>query len=251
MLTDTSCTDEFWYAIGGQHIYTAAMQHRKDKESKNHPVPIWTRQFEGFEVRRDTPLPIRRKLAGLQQVQTTSSSVSTTSERMALLPEHIAEDPDAPLLTHTQNMLAEIGITADEGNVVCSTFRLCPLHIIVSLFFLPVSCCLKVTVAKRWAGLGNLVKFIGQPAVDAVYGMEKRDVEPALGVFKECEGLMPDRLSSIVLYMSGTKSTVMGIKREIKLATVEQLWGWHVLHPDAVTERFVHESRGMLHYSAL
>ena len=97
----------------------------------------------------------------------------------------------------------------------------------------------------------KLVKFIGQPAVDAVYGMEKRDVEPALGVFKECEGLMQDRLSSIVLYMLGTKSTVLGIKREVKLARVEQLWGWHVLHPDAVTEGFVHESRGMLHYPAL
>ena len=117
--------------------------------------------------------------------------------------------------------------------------------------FLPVSCYLKVTVAKRWAGLGKLVKFIGQPAVDAVYGMEKRDVEPAPGVFKECEGLMPDRLSSIVLYMSGTKSTILGIKREINLARVEQLWGWHVLHPDAVNEGFVHESRGVLHYSAL
>ena len=96
--------------------------------------------------------------------------------------------------------------------------------------FLPVSCCLKVTVAKRWAGLSKLVEFIGQPAVDAFYGMEKRDVEPVLGVFKECEGLMPDRLSSIVLYMSGTKSSVLGIKREMKLARVEQLWGWHVLH---------------------
>ena len=55
-------------------------------------------------------------------MQTTSSRVSTTSERIALLREHIAEDLNAPLLTHTQNMLAEIGITADEGNVVCSTF---------------------------------------------------------------------------------------------------------------------------------
>ena len=32
----TACTAGFWYAIGGQHIYTAAMQHRKGKESKNH-----------------------------------------------------------------------------------------------------------------------------------------------------------------------------------------------------------------------
>ena len=112
-----------------------------------------------------------------------------------------------------------------------------------NLVFLPVSCCLKVPVAKCWAGSGKLVKFIGQAAVDAIYVMEKRDVEPALVVFKECEGLMPDRLSSTVLYMSGTKSTVLGIKREIKLARVEQLWGWHVLHPDAFTEWFVHESR--------
>ena len=111
------------------------MQHRKEKEAKNHPLPTWTREFEGFEVRRDTPLPIRRKLAGLHQVQTTSSSVSTTSERMALLLEHIAEDPDAPLLTHTQNMLAEIGITADEGNMVCSSFRLYPLYLTVGMYF--------------------------------------------------------------------------------------------------------------------
>ena len=62
---------------------------------------------------------------------------------------------------------------------------------------------------------------------------------------------MVDRLASIVLYMSRTTGTVLGIKREIKLARVEQLWGWHVLHPDAVTEGFVHESRGMPHYSAL
>ena len=81
--------------------------------------------------------------------------------------------------------------------------------------------------------------------------MEKRDVEPALGVFKELEGLMPDRLSSIVLYMSGTKSSLLCIKREIKLARVEQLWSWHVLHPDAVSEGFVHESRRVLIYSTL
>ena len=121
----------------GQHIYTAAMQHRKDKESKNHPLPTWTHEFEGFEVRRDTLLSIRRKLAVLCQVQTTSSSVSTTSERMALLLEHIAEIQMPPLLGHTQNMLAKVGITADDGNVVRSRFRLYPFssYITVSLSF--------------------------------------------------------------------------------------------------------------------
>ena len=68
-------------------------------------------------------------------MQTTSSSVSTTSEWMALLLEHIAEDPDALLLTHTQNLWAKIGITADEGNVVCSTFRLYSLYLNVGLYF--------------------------------------------------------------------------------------------------------------------
>ena len=146
------------YAIGGQHIYTAPMQHRKEKEAKNHPLRTWTKEFEGFEVRRDTPLPIRRKPVGLHQVQTTSSSVSTTSERMALLLEHIAEDLDAALLTHTQNMLAKIGITADEGNVVCSTLQLYPLYITVGLYFylsLAVLRSLYLGVGQGWASLSN------------------------------------------------------------------------------------------------
>ena len=51
----------------------------------------------------------------------------------------------------------------------------------------PVSLCLKVTVAKRWAGLGKLVKFIGQLAVDAVYGMEKRMLNRRLGYSKSAK----------------------------------------------------------------
>ena len=91
-------------------------------------------------------------------MQTTSSSVSTTSERMALLLEHIAEDPDAPLLTHTQNMLAEIGKTTDEGNVVCSMFRLYPFYITVSLYFYLSLAVLRSPypgVGQGWASLSN------------------------------------------------------------------------------------------------
>ena len=39
----------------------------------------------------------------------------TTSERMQLLLEHIAEDLGVPLMTHVDNMLAEMGMTAEEG----------------------------------------------------------------------------------------------------------------------------------------
>ena len=105
---------------------------------------------------------------------------------------------------------------------------------------------LNATVAKHCTRLGKPVNFVGQPAVDAVYGMEKSSLEPALGVFNEWEGLMPDRLSGIVLYMFGNKSTILGTKREIKIAQTEQCWSRHVLHPDAVIEGFVYPSTGML-----
>ena len=105
---------------------------------------------------------------------------------------------------------------------------------------------LKAIVAKCCSGLRKLVKFVGQTVVDDVYGMESTVSEPALGIFKECESLMPDRLSSIVLYMSSNKSRILGIKGEIKIAQIEQLWSWLVLHPDAVIEGFVHPSSGIL-----
>ena len=35
--------------------------------------------------------------------------------------------------------------------------------------------------------------------------MEKRGLHPALGTFKEVEGITPDRLREIVGYMDGTK----------------------------------------------
>ena len=91
VLTVAVCLACFCYAIGGQHIYTAAMQHHKEMEKKDLPLPTWTKEFEAFEIKCGTPLPIRRKLAGLQQVQTTSSSVSTTTECMQLFLEHFGE----------------------------------------------------------------------------------------------------------------------------------------------------------------
>ena len=110
---------------------------------------------------------------------------------------------------------------------------------------------LKATTAKCWTRLGKLVKFVGQTAVHAVYHMEKRSPDLALGVFKECEDLMCDRLSSIVLHMSRNKSTILGIKREIKSAGAQQSWSQHVLLPDAITEGFVHPSRDILLFSYL
>ena len=57
-----------WYAIGGQRIYTAAMQHRKDLEKKNNPLPTCTKEFAAFEIKSRTLLLIQRQLAGLHEV---------------------------------------------------------------------------------------------------------------------------------------------------------------------------------------
>ena len=68
MLSVAVCLGGFWYTIGGQHIYTPAVQHCKEIEKKNHPLPTWKKQVEALEIKRGTPLFIRRRLAGLHQV---------------------------------------------------------------------------------------------------------------------------------------------------------------------------------------
>ena len=68
-------------------------------------------------------------------------------------------------------------------------------------------------VAKRWDGIGRLVKFVGHAAVDAMAAMEKRGFHPALGTFKEVKGISPERLRDILGYMDGTKSTLPGLKK--------------------------------------
>ena len=59
------------------------------------------------------------------------------------------------------------------------------------------------------------MKFVGLAAVDAMAAMEKCGLHRALGTFKEVEGIKPDRLRDIVVYMDGTKSTLPGLKKII------------------------------------
>ena len=81
MLTVAICLAGFWYAIGGPHIYKNAMRHCKEMEKKNHSVPTWTKEFEAFEIKRGTPLPIRRELVHLWSIP--SSFRSYRSLRIA------------------------------------------------------------------------------------------------------------------------------------------------------------------------
>ena len=56
------------------------------------------------------------------------------------------------------------------------------------------------------------MKYVGADAIDAMAAMEKRRLHPALGAFKEVEGIMPARLREIIGYMDGTKITPLGLK---------------------------------------
>ena len=75
--------------------------------------------------------------------------------------------------------------------------------------------------------------------------MGKHGLHPALRRFKEVECIMPDRLREIVGYINGTKSTLPGLKKIIKDVKKAQMWSWHILHPEAVANGLVNNTRGM------
>ena len=90
------------------------------------------------------------------------------------------------------------------------------------------------------------MKFVGLSAVNAMAAMEKRVLHPALGTFKEVEGITPDRLGDIVGYMDWTKSTLPGLKKIMENDKKAQTWSRHILHPEAVTNGLVNNTRGIL-----
>ena len=59
---------------------------------------------------------------------------------------------------------------------------------------------------------------------------------------------MPNRLTGVVLYACGNKSTILGIKHEVKFTQSDRSWSRYLLHPDVVIEGVVHPSKGMLLY---
>ena len=65
------------------------------------------------------------------------------------------------------------------------------------------------------------------------------------GYVQGVEGITPDQLREIVGYMDGTKITLPGLKKIMKDVKKAQMWSWHILHPDAVTNGLVNNTRGM------
>ena len=104
----------------------------------------------------------------------------------------------------------------------------------------------QIDVAKRWGGVGRLVKYVGAAAIDAIAAIEKPGLYSALGASKDVEAIMPHRFREIVGYMDGTKSTLPGLKTVIKDVKKAQMWSWRILHPNAVANGLVDMSRGIL-----
>ena len=75
--------------------------------------------------------------------------------------------------------------------------------------------------------------------------MEKRGLHPALGTFKEVEGITLDRLRDIAGYMEGTKSTLRGLRKIVKDVKKAQMWSRQILHHEALTNGLVNNTRGM------
>ena len=82
-------------------------------------------------VKWDPPFRQKRRLAGHQQTAQLSGTGACLSERAVLLMENLEEPENADLsLTDVcRQMLAEAGLTADEGSLVCdcvSDAHYCP-----------------------------------------------------------------------------------------------------------------------------
>ena len=107
---------------GGKHVYSAAQNQKQEFEQRNMESPNWTLVFGGYEIKQDCRLHVKRRLAGLQQIQTTAGLASTTSERMSLLLHRVQDEEEGEeqtLLSHITVMLEECCVTAKEGVVVC------------------------------------------------------------------------------------------------------------------------------------
>ena len=77
-----------YYVIG-----QVACRHGEEADAANVPKKRWPEVFGGWVVKDGVSLVVGRRTVGLHQVATTSSSPSTTTERMRLLATQLQEDP--------------------------------------------------------------------------------------------------------------------------------------------------------------
>ena len=88
------------------------------------------------------------------------------------------------------------------------------------------------TVKKAWFLIAAWVQVMGEKAVSAVEGLERRWL-PVKFHFSKClEGLIPPDFEEVKQYMSSTTVTMPMISKRAKHLKTQRLWEQHMCHPE-------------------
>ena len=91
---------------------------------------------------------------------------------------------------------------------------------------------LQDTVRKAWFPIAAWVQVMGDKAVAAVDGLEKRGLPVNLHFWKCIEGLIPPDLKEVTQYMGSSNVSLPMITKKAKQLKAARLWEHHRCHPD-------------------
>lgn len=101
-------------------MWKAALRHGDEDEGKGLQRRKWTEWFDCIVLKEGIDLHILQLLAGAHQRQQSSSTPSSTAERMGILNGVMSREEDAKdLKSQCKLMLDLAGTSADEGSTVC------------------------------------------------------------------------------------------------------------------------------------
>ena len=91
---------------------------------------------------------------------------------------------------------------------------------------------LQDTVRKAWFPIAAWVQVMGDNAVAAVDGLEKRGLPVKLHFWKCIEGLIPPDLEEVTQYMGSSNVSLPMFTKKAKQLKAARLWEHHLCHPD-------------------
>ena len=91
---------------------------------------------------------------------------------------------------------------------------------------------LQDTVRKAWFPIAAWVQVMGDKAVAAVDGLEKRGLPVKLHFWECIEGLIPPDLEEVTQYMGSSNVSLPMITKKAKQLKAARLWEHHLCHPD-------------------
>ena len=91
---------------------------------------------------------------------------------------------------------------------------------------------LQDTVRKAWFPICALSQVMGDKAVAAIDGLERRGLPKKLHFWKCIQGLIPTDLEEVTQYMGSRNVSLPVITKKAKQLKVARLWEHHLCHPD-------------------